>query len=217
MKIMATYLFVLCLELSVWGRTNDISDISALISSVKETVGVETIAAFPDPAPIYPHSAMNHDFEKLSDLSKGQWQEALENLTTVAPDRESRIIFLHSLLYLPPREYLKCLSRLLDLYVQEQIPQEEFINIFIFSPRDENRWFLSYNAEDPQMQIFLSRARAAFSDNSDILHLLDNIASGKTRSRDERLRTEKPNMTKRTIPSLSKEDDGSSLVPAVVP
>ncbi|HOW98023.1 MAG TPA: hypothetical protein P5567_14855 [Kiritimatiellia bacterium] len=202
---------IICLAVMLAGLVPSFGDESrpdsrALIAAVVQGLGEKAINAFPDPSPILWLLETNPDFRALCAASDSTWQQTFSALVDSSLDRASRLVLLHSYLYLSPKEYANCLDRVLALHMQGILPQEELLNIFLFPPRDENRWFLSYNADDPRVKKFLGEVRVAFANNTDVLHMIDIITSGKARARDERLRSGKSSAFKRQIPSLAGED-----------
>lgn len=176
-----------------------------LVASVVNTIGENAINAFPDPAPILGLLETNPDFLKLQDSVEKTWRASISGLATNSLDRASRLVLLHSYLYLPPESYMRCLEQVLDLYQQGRIKHDEMVHIFIVSPRAENRWFLSYNANKPQMAKFLERTRFVFRHDPQMVKMIDFIVEGKARIRDERLRGENPSLSKRMVPNLPDE------------
>lgn len=204
MKSILMLVFLMNFGVNAVAITNDLEAVSKQIAAVKESVGAQFIANFPEPAP-YGLLAINPTFQELIPLVQSTWQEALNNLSKVAPDRESKLVLLHALLYLPPNEYLKCLNHLLDLYQEGQITRDEYLCLYLMSPREENKWFLSYNAKDPRMQKLFAKMRIIFADDDVIQRVIDLRNSRKVRFRDGMLRRENPALAKRKIPYLEDE------------
>ncbi len=208
MKIGIIYFAVMLANLVPSFGDESQPDSREYIAAVVQGLGEKAINAFPDPAPILGLLETNPNFRALSAASDATWEQTFPDLSDGSLDRASRLVLLHSYLYLSPKEYAKCLDRVLALYGQDKLSQEELFNIFLYSPRDENRWFLSYNADDSRVRKFLNELRVAFSNNADILRMVDRITSGKARTRDERLRAENPGASKRQIPTLDDNENG---------
>ena len=177
MKNRVIILFLLSMVTNVMANTNiNLDAVSNLIITVKQTVGVEIIKGFPDPAPIYGHLEMNKDFQRLADLTVTNWRAAIDNISSIASDRESRIVLLHSFLMLPPKEYQECLLEVLDLYKNKKIERDEFVHIFLMPPRDENRWLLSFNHKNSKVAKFLEELRTTFKDDAGIQGVVGRAA-----------------------------------------
>lgn len=173
-----------------------------LVASVIRELGEKAINAFPDPSPILDLLETSADFAKLSVRAESTWNQTIAGWTVHPPDRASRLVLLHSYLYLSPKEYMGCLERLLDLFESGGIQRDELVYIFLIPPRDENRWFLSYNTDKPRMRKFLARVRAASSRDVDVVHAIDFITGGKARVRDDLIRLEKVGSSKLKPPLL---------------
>ena len=173
-----------------------------LIASVVEKLGQQAINAFPDPSPILGLLETSRDFLTLSAGGQEMWNQSISSLATNSMDRASRLVLLHSFLYLPPKEYMNCLERVLDLVETGRIQRDEFLYIFLIPPRDESRWFLSYNADKPRMGKYLDRVKMVMKNDSEVLRIVALIAEGKARARDERLRNERGGSSKQAVPRL---------------
>lgn len=204
MKKFSTCILILVASGSVALGDGSLEDNREIISTIVETVGTNGINSFPDPAPILGLLETSAGFSQLAARASSTWHQSIENISVVAPDRASRLVLLHSFLYLPPQEYVTCLNRVLDLFEKQQLSRDEVVYIFVIPPRDENRWFLSFNSDEPQVRKLLDRVRTTFMSDKDIVSLVDLISSGKARTRDERLRTEQPSAAKRKVPKMSE-------------
>ncbi len=175
------------------------------VTSVIQTLGEKAINAFPDPSPILGLLETSLDFARLCEGAEKTWKESISSFATNSLNRASRLVLLHSYLYLSPKVYMRCLEQVLDLFQQGRIQRDELVYIFLIPPREENRWFLSYNADKSPMVKFLQWVRAAFEHDTQMKHLIGFIIEGKARIRDELLRSEKVSLSKRNVPYLSED------------
>lgn len=189
--------------------TNSLEGTARQIALIKESVGARIIANFPEPNP-FGQIENSPEFQKFIPIVPSVWQEALDHLSEVAPDRESRLVLLHALVFLPPNEYLKCLNRLLDLYEEGKITEDEYIYLFISPSRDVNEWFLAYNAKDPRVLKLLLRMKAAFPDSVLVPGAVDQYITGKAKFRDQILRFQNRGLRNRTVPILEPEAEGKA-------
>ena len=176
-----------------------------LIASIRPQARDHHISLHSDSGmPVVELYAISPEFRRLAAMLTNTWQQSLDNIETLAPDAQSRLILLGALLFLPPEEYVKCLDHLLDLYQQKRIPRDEFLYVFWLPPRIENAWFLSFNYTHPQVIAFLKRARATFKDDKDMVSFTDFILSGHAKSRDQWQRRDDPALSEREVPLLPK-------------
>ena len=199
--VMLGFLVMICAYAEA--ATNRLEDISKQIALVKESVGTRFIANFPEPEP-YGLIVFNHEFQKLIPMVQASWHEALVNLTNTASDRESRLVLLHALLFLPPEDYLECLNQLLDLCQDGQVSKEEYLCLYMPSPREENGWFLSYNAKDPRVLKLFGRIKKVYEDNEGVQEFVKYYISGRAKFRDRILRFQNRGLRNRTVPLLKK-------------
>lgn len=191
--------------------TNNLEEVAKQIALVRESVGSQVINSFPEYEP-YGLIVFNPECQKLIPMVQTSWKEALNHLPEVAPDRESRLVLLHALLFLPPNDYLQCINRLLDLYEEGKITKDEYIYLYISPPRDENEWFLAYNAKDPRVLKLLMRMKAAFPESVLVPGAVDQYINGKAKFRDRILRFQNRGLRNRTVPLLENETEDPDLV-----
>lgn len=187
MKMMCTLLLFVAVG-DCLAATNALTP--AAISNEIRTVimDVGTNVSFSvDPAPVCGLLEMSAKFSALATNMGVNWRTALDSFHDVAPENNSRMVLLHSLLFLPPEDYAECLNHVLDLYKTGEITRDEFVHVFLVPPRSENQYFLSYNHKHPTVNKFLLNCRNAFSNDTVLCKLLDWTLSGEARKRDEYL------------------------------
>ena len=167
---------------------NTIEKMQELIRTISAKEGAAIATQFPEAEVVGLLETMP-EYKELATLSASNWRDALSSLSTVAPDKQSRVILLHSFESLSPESYLAFADKSLDLVAVKQIEKNEFLNIVLMSPT-KKRWFLSYNYQNPGVINFLNRVRSQFASEPNIPALADFILSGKARTRDEILRKE---------------------------
>lgn len=173
-----------------------------LIATVTNKVGATVSNMFMESESILGILETLPDFKRLAEMSRTDWNLTLERLSVVAPDRTSRLVLFHSYLFLPPKQYMECLERLADKLQSGKLNQDEFVFIFLLSPREECHWFLSYNAENPRVVKLLAKLRTNLANNANWVSTIDFIRTGKAKVRDELLRNEHPTRPKKNIPLL---------------
>lgn len=184
---------------------NDLNKMQQLIKAINAKEGGTIATQFPDAEVVGILETMP-EYKGLTALSSADWRWALNSLSTVAPDRTSRVILLHSFENLSSEDYLSFADQSLDLMAAKQIGKDEFLNIVLMSPT-KKRWFLSYNYQNPGVINFLNRVRSQFAKDPNIPSLVDFILSGKARERDEILRKENRYFAGQTVDLLP----GSSM------
>jgi hypothetical protein len=189
------------------------NEMQRAIVAVRESIKASAMPMpdFPD-TEIWGNLVLFPEFSRLIALSIGNWKSGLDNIEIVAPDRQSRIILLHSFANLAPADYLKSSSQVLDLMLSGKISKDEFLYIVLVSP-NQKRWFWSYNYDNPDVIQFLNRVRGAFTVNKNITSLVGFILSGEAKTRDDHLRKESPFYRNQPLPLLS----GAALVSPVEP
>jgi hypothetical protein len=159
------------------------------------------IPDFPD-ADIWGHLILLPEFGELLAVSRQKWKILLEYVDQIAPDRQTRLIILHSLADLTPGDYLAAADKALDLMMVDKIKKDEFLYTILMSP-NQKRWFFSYNFENPSVVSFLKRVKLVFSEDKDVVGLVEFIVSGSAKTRDDFLRKENSMYAAQPIPLLS--------------
>lgn len=192
--------------------SNIVKNASNLILSIKKSIGTKTIATFPE-VPLSGLFQTDKNFTQLISIVNQNTDIISENFTHIASDRESRILLIHSMLYLSPSEYINVVPHLLSLFKNNIIGKDEFLYTILMPPVKNKQWFLSYNYEHPQVVSFLDDVKSAFAEEKHIPELIDFIKNGGARKRDEILRSQNLSLAKRQIPFLvSTSDNKESYV-----
>lgn len=193
---------------------NGLDETKRLLGAINANIKQQPIPNFPD-AEIYGNLELMPEFKQLVILSSSNWQAALSNLLMVAPNRESKVILLHSFAELSPSDYLVCANKTLDLLTEKKVGTDEFLYIILMSP-NQKKWFWSYNYENPEVIQFLNRVKSVFASDKNIPSLVDFILSGKAKKRDEILRKENPYYAKQPISLLGGPATSSETSSQVV-
>lgn len=152
-------------------------------------------------------------YKSLVHLSPDVWQEATQQLDTIAPSQAERTILFQSFEGLPPSDYLRFLKSSLDLYQQKRISALEFERVF--SPPGRMRFFLAYNYDSPEVRGFLKSVQTLNISES----IADNIGdyiSGNEKQRIIAFRNAHPELAK-PVPLLeggyAPPDPATSMTP----
>lgn len=142
------------------------------------------------------------DFSELTQRINGEKADGILLLTTGTLSPAERLILLHAFLYLPPEDYMFYLETLLELYDGGHVNTNEILSIYLYSPRVENRWFLSYNAHVPRLKMWLLNIKSIYQTDSNTTQYIERLLAGWIRLRDDMLREQDEGLRNRVIPLL---------------
>jgi hypothetical protein len=129
------------------------------------------------------------------------WQNAINNLASVAPTNDDQTILFQSFESLSPWSYMQFLNRALDLYSQGKIKLIVFENIFF--PAGKMQFFISHNYDQPEVAAFLEKAEEVLKKKGEpLMFNVQEARSGKLKQLHDVARAQHLELTKLPIPLL---------------
>ena len=119
------------------------------------------------------------EFNALQNEADTIWEDALKNLSSVAPDGYTKSILISSFEGLSPENYLAFLNRALDMYNTQQIDKWEFLQAM--GPVGRLNGLLDDNYRDPRVMAILEKAKKAFSNDPREVEVFNSMLSGKNK------------------------------------